>query len=255
LLAGVPRDGTVVVGVDDVPSAAMADRAERAGQRVMRVSVRSPVTNGFEARGSLLFKHESGAERLVADLTGTDALRGAHNAQHAAAAFAAASALGVPDSVIAVAFRSFPGLDHRMQVVGRIGPVKFVNDSKATNADAAEHALRSFQDIHWIVGGRPKSGGIEPLRPLFGRVRHAYLIGEAADAFAETLGSAVPVTIARTLENAVLQAADNAARSGDPEPVVLLSPACASFDQFRNFEIRGNAFKDLVRALPGVRPV
>jgi UDP-N-acetylmuramoylalanine--D-glutamate ligase len=253
LLTGVDGEGTVVVGVDDTPSAAMADRAEWAGRNVVRLSTRRPLASGIYAVGSELFRASNGAAERIADLAGVNSLRGAHNAQNAAAAFAAASALGVADETIRAALASFPGLDHRMQPVGRLGRVLFVNDSKATNAEAAARALASYDAIYWIAGGKPKAGGIDDLAGFFPRIRHAFLIGEAAEAFAVTLGSSVPVTIAATLERAVELAADAAARSSEAEPVVLLSPACASFDQFPNFEVRGRAFKDLVLALPGIR--
>ncbi|MBV8574970.1 MAG: hypothetical protein JOZ58_08020 [Acetobacteraceae bacterium] len=131
----------------------------------------------------------------------------------------------------------------------------FVNDSKGTNADAAAHALSSFADIFWIAGGRPKVGGITSLTEFFPRIRKAYLIGEAAQEFSATLGEHVTHEISQTLDVAVAHAAKDADASGLHDPVVLLSPACASFDQYRNFEIRGAAFRDLVNALPGVKPV
>lgn len=254
LLAGVPYEGTVVVGVDDTPSAAMADRAERAGRRVVRISVRRPLADGVYLDGTRLVRAAAGAGEVVADLAGIATLRGRHNGQNAAAAFAAVAALGVDDASIRAGLATFPGLDHRMQPVGRLGPVLFVNDSKATNADAAEKALASYDAIHWIAGGRAKEGGITPLQPYFPRIRRAYLIGEAAEAFAETLGASVPVTMCGTLDRAVEAAAQGAAMGADADPVVLLSPACASFDQYPNFEVRGRAFVDLVKALPGVRP-
>jgi UDP-N-acetylmuramoylalanine--D-glutamate ligase len=130
-----------------------------------------------------------------------------------------------------------------MEEVGRLGNVLFINDSKATNADAAEKALLSFHDIHWILGGKPKAGGVEPLRPLFPRIAKAYLIGEASDEFARTLDGAVPFERCGTLDAAIEAAAEDATRSDAREPVVLLSPACASFDQFTNFEARGEAFR------------
>jgi UDP-N-acetylmuramoylalanine--D-glutamate ligase len=139
-----------------------------------------------------------------------------------------------------------------MEEVGRIGRALFINDSKATNADSTEKALTSFDRIFWILGGKAKEGGIEMLRPHFGRIEKAYLIGAAADAFARTLEGEVAYSRAGTLEEAVAQAAADAARSAAPQPVVLLSPACASYDQFPNFEVRGNRFRDLVRALPGI---
>ncbi|MBB6308662.1 UDP-N-acetylmuramoyl-L-alanine--D-glutamate ligase [Xanthobacter tagetidis] len=252
LITGVEGGGTAVVGVDDDFSAAMADRAERAGTHVVRVSVRRPLPDGIWRDGESLVVSEGGAERFRLPLGGIGSLRGAHNAQNAAAAFAAVRALGLAPEVIAVAMKRFPGLAHRMEEVGRKGDVLFVNDSKATNADAAERALLSFEDIFWIAGGKPKAGGIDPLAPHFGRVRKAYLIGEAAQDFAHALGGAVAHEIAGTLDQAVAAAARDAEASGLAHPVVLLSPACASFDQYPNFEVRGDAFRDLVTGLPGV---
>ena len=133
-----------------------------------------------------------------------------------------------------------------------MGKVLLVNDSKATNADSAAQALACFSDIFWIAGGKPKTGGIESLRNFFPRIRKAYLIGEAAEEFAATLGEAVPHEIDGTLDKALAAAMRDAETSAAPEPVVLLSPACASFDQYRNFEVRGDAFRELVRALPGM---
>jgi len=189
------------------------------------------------------------------DLSGAPSLRGAHNLQNALAAAAACRALGLSDDDIRAGLNSFPGLAHRMQIIARRGAALFVNDSKATNADAAEKSLSSFSSIHWIAGGLPKEGGIEPLRPLFGRLAKAYLIGEAAPAFAATLGEAVPYEISGTLDTAVAHAAADAAASNSGEPVVLLAPAAASFDQFRNFEKRGEAFVNAVMALKEIEPL
>jgi len=176
-------------------------------------------------------------------------LRGAHNGQNAVFAYAAARALGVSSEAIARAFETFPGLEHRMEEVGRKGRVLFINDSKATNADAAEKALLCFRDIHWILGGKPKEGGIEPLRPLFSRIAKAYLIGEATELFAVTLADKLPFQRCGALGPATEAAARDALRSHADEPVVLLSPACASFDQFLNFEARGDAFRAAVAEL------
>jgi UDP-N-acetylmuramoylalanine--D-glutamate ligase len=188
----------------------------------------------------------------VAELGGIGSLRGLHNAQNAACAAAAALALGLDPAAIQAGLRSFPGLAHRMEEIGRRGAILFVNDSKATNADSAAQALACFSDIFWIAGGKPKTGGIESLRKFFPRIRKAYLIGEAAGEFASTLADDVPHEIAGTLDKALAAAARDAENSTAGEPVVLLSPACASFDQYRNFEVRGDAFRDLVRALPRV---
>ncbi|MEA2981103.1 MAG: UDP-N-acetylmuramoylalanine--D-glutamate ligase, partial [Alphaproteobacteria bacterium] len=182
-------------------------------------------------------------------------LRGAHNAQNAAAAAAAGLALGLSADQIQAGLRSFPGLAHRMEEVGRHDGVLFVNDSKATNADAAARALASFTDIFWIAGGKPKSGGIVPLEGYFPRIRKAYLIGEAAAEFAATLDGKVAYEVTGTLDRAVTAAARDAEASGLKEPVVLLSPACASFDQYRNFEVRGDRFRELVLALPGIQDI
>jgi UDP-N-acetylmuramoylalanine--D-glutamate ligase len=139
-----------------------------------------------------------------------------------------------------------------MEEVGRRERVIFVNDSKATNADSTEKALLSFPRVFWILGGKAKEGGIEPLRPYFDRIEKAYLIGAATEDFAATLGDRVPFERCVTLDRAVAMAAEDAARSPAEEPVVLLSPACASYDQYPNFEVRGDHFRDLVRALPGI---
>lgn len=252
LLEGIPTGGTAVVGVDDDFSAAMAERAERAGTHVVRISVQRPLADGVWRDGSAIVLSEEGVERFRLDLAGISSLRGAHNAQNAAAAFAAARAIGLAPEVIAIGMRRFPGLAHRMEEVGRKGHVLFVNDSKATNADAAERALTSFSNIYWIAGGKPKSGGIAPLVPFLGPVKRAYLIGEAAEDFSRTLEGRVPHEIAVTLEEAVARAARDAEAEGLDPAVVLLSPACASFDQFPNFEVRGDAFRTLAQALPGV---
>ena len=191
----------------------------------------------------------------IATLDDIGSLRGLHNAQNAACAAAAALALGLDAAAIQKGLRSFPGLAHRMEQVGRKGAVLFVNDSKATNADSAAQALACFNDMFWIAGGKPKTGGITSLAEFFPRIRKAYLIGEAAAEFARTLDGKVAYEMAGTLERAVEAAARDAAASGLKEPVVLLSPACASFDQYRNFEVRGDRFRELVLALPGIERI
>jgi UDP-N-acetylmuramoylalanine--D-glutamate ligase len=188
----------------------------------------------------------------IADIAGIPSLRGRHNGQNAAAAIAAVSTLGVNAETIRTALPSFPGLPHRMEEVGRRGEAIFVNDSKATNADSTEKALASFEHIYWILGGKAKDGGITSLRDYFPKIEKAYLIGAATDEFADTLDGQVRFVRCGTLANAVAQAAEDARASSAPEPVVLLSPACASYDQYPNFEVRGDHFRDLVRALPGV---
>jgi UDP-N-acetylmuramoylalanine--D-glutamate ligase len=255
LVAGVQERGTAVVGVDDIFSRNTADRIERAGKRVVRVSVRNPLADGIYVERETILRASGGARSEIARIGGIGSLRGLHNAENAACAAACALALGVSKETLQNGLRSFPGLAHRMEQVGKLGNVLFVNDSKGTNADAAAHALSSFADIFWIAGGKPKIGGITSLTEFFPRIRKAYLIGEAAKEFADTLGARVPHEISETLDVAVAHAAKDGEASGLHDPVVLLSPACASFDQYRNFEIRGAAFRDLVNALPGVKPV
>ena len=248
----VAESATAVVAVDDKPSQAIADRVARAGKRVIRVSARRPLADGVYASGSDIVAVGDGASTRVASLAGIGSLRGTHNAQNAAAAVAVARALRLDQAAIVKGLQSFPGLAHRMEEVGRLGRVLFVNDSKATNADAAAKALASFARIYWIAGGRPKEGGITTLTDFFPRIAKAYLIGEAAEAFARTLGSSVPHVMSGTLEAAVAAAAIDAAKDPAPEAVVLLSPACASYDQFKNFERRGDAFRALVLHLDGI---
>jgi UDP-N-acetylmuramoylalanine--D-glutamate ligase len=241
-----------VVGVDDNWCQSVADRLEKAGKRVVRVSVRRPLADGLYVESQQIMLAGGGSARAIAHIGGIGSLRGAHNAQNAACATATGLALGLSPEAIQRGLWSFPGLAHRMEEVGRNGGALFVNDSKATNADAAARALASFVDIFWIAGGRAKTGGITSLAGFFPRIRKAYLVGEAATEFAATLDGQVPYEIAGTLDRAVELAARDAAASDLPEPVVLLSPACASFDQYPNFEVRGSAFRDLVRALPGL---
>ena len=252
-------EGTAVIGVDDDICAGFAAALERRGRpKVRRISVRAPVADGVHARDGKLYESAPGRdETLKADLAGIATLRGQHNWQNAAAAVAAVEAL--PETFrtrgsIAAALATFPGLPHRLEVVHRLGPVDFINDSKATNADSAEKALASFAgNIYWILGGRPKAGGITTLTPYFPRIAKAYLIGEATEEFAATLAGKVEFERCGTLDVAVRRAAADALTAAHANSVVLLSPACASFDQYRNFEVRGDAFKTLVADLVAER--
>lgn len=241
------RPGDVaVIGVDDDWCAGIARELTAArGRLVLPVAIGRRLADGVSVVDGRLY--DRGIE--LADIAALPTLPGRHNWQNAAAAYAAARALGLLSTDILAGLASFPGLAHRMEPVGRLGAVRFVNDSKATNADAAAKALACYDNVYWIAGGRAKEGGIAALAPLFGRIRHAYLIGEAAPAFAATLNGRVPATIAGALEQAVGAAAAQAKLDGLPDAVVLLSPACASFDQFRDFEHRGDAFRRLVAAL------
>jgi UDP-N-acetylmuramoylalanine--D-glutamate ligase len=247
----VAKSGLVVIGVDDPMSRAIAGACEARGSNVARISLKPLGRKGVFADGETLVGVTGSDAASLANLSGIGSLRGAHNAQNAAAAIAVTLALNVSADEIRASLHTFPGLPHRMEEVGRIGSALFINDSKATNADSTEKALKSFDDILWILGGTAKEGGIEPLASYFPKIRKAYLIGAAADEFARTLGADVEHVHCGTLDKAVEQAASDAAAMSGPA-VVLLSPACASYDQFPNYEVRGNHFRDLVRGLPGI---
>jgi UDP-N-acetylmuramoylalanine--D-glutamate ligase len=254
IFAWLGPGATAVIGVDDEPSRAIADSL-RGSFAVKRIAVGQMVETGVWTADGVLHEMDGGKDRARVDLAGIGSLRGAHNWQNAAAAYALARAQGLDSATITAGLKSFAGLAHRMEQVARRGRVLFVNDSKATNADAASKALASFSDIYWIIGGRPKEGGLSGLESFFPKIVRAYLIGEAADAFAGQLGSAVSHVHCGTLDQAVERAAADADRSAAKEPVVLLSPACASYDQFDNFAKRGDAFRDLVMGLDGAEGV
>ena len=240
-----------VIGVDDADCLAIADGLSGAAQ-VQRISGETPTDEGIFADGGVLQAAEQDGRQEIAKLQGIATLRGAHNGQNAAAAAAIVLALGLSTDELQKGLMTFPGLVHRMEQVGRKGTVLFINDSKATNADAAARALAAFDTIFWIAGGQAKAGGIAPLAEYFPRIRRAYLIGEAMEAFRQTLEGHVETVDAETLEVAVDLAAHDAAQCNAEEVVVLLSPACASFDQFKSFEVRGHRFRELVAALDGV---
>ncbi|OJX71768.1 UDP-N-acetylmuramoyl-L-alanine--D-glutamate ligase [Magnetospirillum sp. 64-120] len=237
----IAADGTAVIGLDDAPTRGIADWLLGAGRRHVAISVKQALDHGVSAPQGVLL--EDGCE--IFDLTAIQTLPGRHNWQNACAGFALARALGVEAHAIAAGIASYPGLAHRQEWVGTVNGVRYVNDSKATNAEASEVALICYDHIHWIIGGQAKEGGIASLEKYFDRIAHAYLIGDAAQAFAATLDGKVPYTQCGTLENAV-QAAAARAQSGE---VVLLSPACASWDQFKSFEHRGDVFRELVGGL------
>jgi UDP-N-acetylmuramoylalanine--D-glutamate ligase len=246
----VAQADVALIGVDDAPCRAIAGRlranAQHGRPRVVTISAAAAPASDIDVEDCRIVERGPEGTTTSLDLRGAPALRGVHNGQNAAFAFAVARTLGLSLDKIAHGFASFAGLAHRMEQVGRFGRVLFVNDSKATNADAAEKALLSFSDIFWIAGGKAKEGGIESLRPLFPKIAKAYLIGAASEEFARTLDGSVPFMRCETLEVATAAAARDAQASSAVEPVVLLSPACASYDQFANFEQRGDRFRALV---------
>lgn len=230
------RFGRAVVGTDDPDSAEIA-------RELGAVTISGEHHADVWCDAGMLMDQD-GVLLAMAD---APALPGAHNAQNAAAATAVSQALGVDRRQIAAGLTSFAGLPHRQQRVAMQDGVAWINDSKATNADATARALLCYARVIWIAGGQAKAGGIEDLRPLLGRVLHAVLIGQDASVLARTLDQAgVPYTLAVTLDYAVPIACDLARRLH--AEAVLLSPACASFDQFTGFEARGDHFADLVRA-------
>ncbi|MGB8313738.1 MAG: UDP-N-acetylmuramoyl-L-alanine--D-glutamate ligase [Aestuariivirga sp.] len=245
------KNDTAIIGIDDDWCVDIA-LSIRNNATVRPVSVLHETEDGISAHDGILRESLNGREVAQIDLRAMPALKGLHNWQNACMAYGAARALGLQAADIEKAMKSFPGLAHRMQEVGRLGRVPFINDSKATNADAAAKALASFDKIYWIAGGIAKAGGIKPLAPFFPRIEKAYLIGEAADEFARTLSGKAPFEMCGTLDMAVVEAARDAASSRLDNAVVLLSPACASFDHYRNFEIRGDAFVKHVSELPGI---
>lgn len=251
IFSGLDSAGSAVIGVDDSLSRAFAlDVSEPF--RVRHISAERPVKEGVFAEDGQLHVMHDGALQTLISIDGIATLRGKHNWQNAAAATALGMCAGLTGEEIASGLKTFPGLAHRMEEVGRMGAVLFVNDSKATNADAAAKALASYEEIYWISGGLAKSDGLNGLEPFFPHITKAYLIGEAAAPFAATLESRVSYEISETVGQAVAAAARDAALSKGAEPVVLLSPACASFDQYPNFAIRGEAFRTAVAALQGI---
>lgn len=242
IFAAQGPDAVALVGVDETWGQGVFEALRALGRNAVSISIDPSAARqeGYAARAGAVLKDGE----VIADLSAARSLPGRHNAQNAAFAYAAARALGVSHEAAVEGLLTFPGLAHRMEAVGHIGPVRFINDSKATNADAARQALSSYPTVFWIAGGVPKAGGIADLADLFPRVTKAYLIGEAADAFAVTLGS-TPHVVSKTLDAAVAAATTDARQAGD-EQIVLLSPACASFDQYPDFEARGEAFRAAV---------
>ena len=242
------RAKTRIIGVDDDYGRGMARELAAMQRPVVPISINRIVPHGYVGGEHNIYRTGGSEAEDIADLTGIGSLRGSHNMQNAVAAIAACSALGVDDKTLQDGLRSFPGLAHRMEEIGKKGEVLFINDSKATNADSAAKALASFDRIYWIAGGLPKEGGIASLAEFFPKIVKAYLIGKAAPEFAQTLDGKVSYEIAGTLDVAVEHAARDALDAAEPA-AVLLSPACASFDQFPNFEVRGNRFRELVQRL------
>lgn len=243
------KGDTAVIGVDDPWGQRICTEITAANRRtIVPISASKAMGRGVYALQGLLYDATGERAVEIADLLHARSLPGRHNWQNAAAAYSAVRGLGVSAQEAADGLMTFPGLAHRMETVGQIGKVRFVNDSKATNADAARQAMSSYPKFYWIAGGQAKAGGIDSLTDLFPRIEKAYLIGEAEKDFAKVLKGKAQVAECGTLQAATAAAYADAAASGQ-EAVVLLSPACASFDQFADFEQRGEVFRTAVQGL------
>ncbi len=246
--------GIAIIGVDDEQSREVFNRIREAGRMdaVIPFSVSGKVERGVYAKEGRLIDDLDGGAVEVGELA-FSSLQGIHNHQNICAVYCLARSLGIEPDSIMEAIGSFPGLAHRLQLVRTINGVAYVNDSKATNASASGYALACYKNIYWILGGRPKEGGLQGLEKYMERISHAFLTGEAMEAFASFLENhGVPHNFSQTLERAV-QEAHQMAQSERGKPggtgTVLLSPACASFDQFSSFEERGKVFIGLVNGL------
>ena len=238
----------VVIGTEDEPSRDVErEMAVRSGIACVPVALDRPVANGISYRAGMLVD----ADGYTVDFSDVLTLPGDHNAQNAACAWAVCRWLDVPREMIVAGLRTYPGLPHRQERVAAVGKVVYVNDSKATNADATARALSSYDDIYWILGGQAKEGGVAPLAMYFDRIRHAFLIGEATELFAGQLEGKLPYSRCGDLQSALDAAHALAQREAVGPAVVLLSPACASWDQWKSYEHRGDAFRAMARALPG----
>lgn len=243
------RPPQLVIGIDDSYSQTVYDKYRSPDCKAIPVSCKSPPLEGLWVKDHKLYNIENGREFFITELNHYPQLQGIHNYQNIAVAYGICCQLGVDSAKILAGIASFPGLEHRQEWVTKIHHVAFINDSKATNADAAAKALSVYDHIYWIAGGVPKSDGIRHLKAYFPKVCEAFLFGQAADEFAITLGDEVPHQVCHTLDVAVKCAFEAAQRSSQKNSVVLFSPACASFDQFQDFEHRGLTFKKLVYQL------
>lgn len=245
-------DDAAVIGVDEPISADIfRTLAANGNQPTIPISGHQTPKGGVFAIDRVIYDDRASAKRPLVSLESVETLPGDHNAQNAAAAAAACLMAGLAPEAIAEGIASFPGLAHRQQLAAIIDGVRYINDSKATNADAAARALGSYRTIYWIAGGLPKEGGLDDLMDDLGPIRHAFLIGEAEAAFAEALDGKLPVSRSGTLANALQAAHRLAQRERLTGAVVLLSPACASWDQYASFEARGAEFCRLAAELPG----
>lgn len=247
-----PND-TAIIGIDTAPTREIFENLKKAAHigRIIPISTEQRVPGGVSVLENKLYNDIDSQNPLMFDLGHMPYLQGKHNQENYAAGFAATYVYSIPAETIISAISSYKGLKHRQQYLGKLNKITFINDSKATNAESAATALSTYNNIYWIVGGTPKEGGIESLdQALLARVMHAFLIGQSEADFANTLQSKkVAFTKCGTLQNAFNQAVQMAKQHKEQDSVILLSPACASYDQWRNFEERGDAFCAMVENL------
>jgi len=245
---------TAVIGVDDEHCVKIFHNLKTTKySRVIPISGQQKIAGGVYVFDGILYDDLEGLHKPILPLYDLQALPGVHNAQNAAAAYCAARASGCTANAIANAMSNFQGLAHRQQITEIIDGVRYINDSKATNPVATARALACYKSIYWIAGGLAKEGGLEPIEPHLPNIRHAFLIGESAERIASEFGGYLKSSLSHDLASAVIAAHAQASKDQYPDAVVLLSPACASFDQFANFEARGREFCSLVATLPGTK--
>lgn len=239
-----------IIGIDSPACYAIArDLEQNAQQKVIKLSIERVIPGAYYTQNGVLFDNTFKQVRAIVDFKDLSRLKGQHNWQNAAAAYIACHVLGIPDGQIIEGLKTFPGLVHRQEFVASHDHIQFINDSKATNGEACAKALVCFDNIYWILGGLPKQDGLTATIPYFSKIKHVFLIGKAASEFAEELKGKVPYTHCEVLEKAVLAAYAQAKLDQLPNATILLSPACASWDQYPSFEVRGNEFKKIVAQL------
>jgi UDP-N-acetylmuramoylalanine--D-glutamate ligase len=249
IFARQDKNDYAIIGVDDEYCLLVYEELRAAQkQNIIPVSVKRKLEYGVYVEDGVLYDATSDKSTPIVDLKPIATLPGAHNWQNAAVSYAAAKAAGLTAEQIIQGLQSFAGLAHRQELIATLNGIRFINDSKATNPEATEKALACYDNIYWILGGKPKTDDLDVCTPYLGKVRHAFLIGQAAPMYENILRGKVPVTMSGTLDQATSQAYAQALKDHE-KGVVLLSPACASFDQFKDYEQRGNDFRKFVEQL------
>ncbi|MBP02399.1 MAG: UDP-N-acetylmuramoyl-L-alanine--D-glutamate ligase [Rhodospirillaceae bacterium] len=246
LLQNQTNSALKVIVNNDTHTNQIINKYRKEKKNIIEVSCNKDLEDGIVISDGFLIDRKWNTNEII-DLKNYACLPGQHNWLNAGAAYAITKSIGVSSKIISSAFSTFSGLNHRQELIGKSRKVTFINDSKATNANATLYAMNCYNNIYWIAGGIPKDDGIEPLKPLLHRVAHAFLIGQSTSRFAKTLEQEnVKFSICKNLYEATVQAGRQAEKDELPEPVVLLSPASASFDEFKDFEERGNHFRQII---------